>query len=114
MTYTVSATEVKFYNPGYSIWSSYNPRYEIAYTGNNFNLRIKNSNGLFLSRICKTNGKHRYYVTQEICVWTNKEECRMNHRERVENEYYYKSKYIGKNLDSAISQLQECNFIFRE
>lgn len=111
MTQSVSTSEIHFYNPGYSIWSSYNPRYEIAYIGNNYNLRVKNLNGLFLSRIFKKNGKHRYYITEEICVWTNREECRTNHRERVENEYYYKSKYIGKNLESVLFELQEYNFI---
>ena len=86
---------------------AYNPKYEVAFMDDRL---VKNKKGLYLSRICKKNGKHRYYVTNEIqtylCDGCGKSMCCSQFcRGGLEYTYYYESKYVGKNVDIAMIQL---------
>jgi len=96
---------VKFntYSP-YSDETNYHPRYEIAFI---FNKRL-HRNGFFLSRICKKNGKHRYYITSvarnTYCDSCGESNCRSDYCGRLITEEYYSSKYICSNLDEAVLQ----------
>jgi glycine/serine hydroxymethyltransferase len=74
-------------------------KYEIAYYNN---IEMVNPNGLFLSRIYKKNGKHRYYITKEIV-----DTIEVDYSDRCIELfcYEYSSKYVGKNLKQAILQL---------
>ena len=95
---------------------NYNTKYEVAFNNKNQLIKtVKNTNKrLFLSRIPKKNGKHRYYVTTEICEeecdscgWSN---CKSSFHMRYcygefEKNYKYTSKYVGKNLNYAMVQL---------
>ena len=75
---------------------SYSPKYEIAYIGNQI---VKNCEGLYLSRICKKNGKLRYYITEELI-----DEIEIEQYDRCINIYCYdySSKYLGRNLEFAL------------
>ncbi len=77
----------------------YSLKYEMAFIGENI---IKNSKGLFLTRIFKKNGKHRYYITEEFadCI-------HVEHNERIYPQYMYEytSKYCGKDIDDALFRL---------
>jgi hypothetical protein len=88
-----------------SRYSSYNINYDVAFFRN---VRIMNlegeteeyyENNYYLSRIAKKNGKHRYYITREevdcIQVEYNDREVDIFHND-------YISKYIGKNLFTAL------------
>jgi len=80
-------------------YDAYNMKYEIAYYNN---IEMVNPNGLFLSRIYKKNGKHRYYITKEIV-----DTIEVDYSDRCIELfcYEYSSKYVGKNLKQAILQL---------
>ncbi len=88
---------------------NYSPRYTVARINDEF---IKNSRGTILSRIAKQNGKHRYYLTNEIeTVYCNG--CGTEHSLRscrgcrgdLYYEYYYINYYVGKDLDKALLEL---------
>jgi hypothetical protein len=72
-------------------------KYEHAYLGTG---RVTNPAGdLYLSRISKKNGKHRYYLSLEI-------------REVIDVDeggdiymYEYRSEYVGKNVEQALWKL---------
>ena len=86
---------------------AYNPKCEVAFVDNKL---VKNKKGLYLSRIWKKNGKHRYYVTNEIeeytCDGCGKSGCCSQFcRGGLDYTYYYDSKYVGKNIDVALIQL---------
>ena len=80
---------------------SYSSKYERAYVNNKL---LKNEQGLYLSRISKKNGKYRYYITRVI-IDANETE----YNDRMITEYYneYISKYVGKNLETALLILKE-------
>jgi hypothetical protein len=65
------------------------------------------NNGFFLSRIYKKNLKHRYYLTTRIiviiCSSCGSSICMNPYcNGTLEEEQYYMSKYIGKNLNKAL------------
>jgi hypothetical protein len=88
--------------------SNYNFKYDIGIIGKT----IVSNNGLFLSRIKKKNGKHRYYLTKKLityeCDSCCEKNCRSDYCGRLIDTYYYHSIYIGKDLDIALFQLY-CN-----
>lgn len=79
--------------------NSYSPKYDIAYCNN---AMIQNDQGLYLSRIKKRNGKHRYYMTQVIS-----DVIEIEHYDQTYNmyRYDYASTYIGKDIDDALIRL---------
>ena len=84
-------------------------KYKTAYSINNGYI-IKNKKGLILCRIEKKNGKHRYYITNvtrvSTCDSCNSTSCNGRYcRGGLSTEYFYDSKYIGKNLNYALLQL---------
>jgi hypothetical protein len=81
---------------------AHNYKYHTAFIGYNL---IKNTNGFYLSRICKKNNKHRYYITRIETIMVNEEEFRTNHRSRPEYQDSHVTKYVGKDLDSALIKL---------
>ena len=101
------------YNIIFSHYSKYNnpyysPRYTIACINHIF---IENKNGTYLSRIAKENDKYRYYLTNEYkivycdgCGEEYSSRC-SGCKGRLNYEYYYKNKYIGKDLDAALLEL---------
>jgi hypothetical protein len=96
------SNEIEYYKGFPSFDDAYNSRYETAFIDD---ARVENSEGAFLSRISKPNGKHRYYISQSNEVLTNQEEMRMDHRAGPEYVRYYKSRYVGHNMDLAILAL---------
>ena len=85
-------------------YSSFSRKYEIAFLNENkiMNNKIMNAENLYLSRISKKNGKHRYYLTKELidCI-----EVEYNDRDYEIYHYDYKSSYVGKNISFAILKL---------
>lgn len=79
--------------------NAYSPKYERAFVNNKL---VCNDDGLYLSRISKKNGKHRYYITEVII-----DENEVEHNDRTVSVYYYEylSKYVGKNLETALLAL---------
>ena len=77
----------------------YSLKYERAFIGENI---VKNNKGLFLSRIVKKNGKHRYYITEEFidCI-------HVEHNDRLYPQYMYEysSTYVGKDINDALVRL---------
>ena len=88
--------------------SNYCAKYLIGYVDGR---KILNEQGLFLSMIRKSNGKHRYYVTKESNL------CRSTYCQRyysahcIPNDYcgepdrIFKSKAVGGQLLYALYQL---------
>ena len=72
---------------------------------------IKNKKKTIISRIRKNNGKHRYYLTDNCkisyCTGCGEEYSRRCHgcRGSLHYEYYYKHRYIGKDLDKLLLEL---------
>ena len=93
--------ETRYTNRNYS---SFSRKYEIAFLHENkiMNNKIMNNAKLYLSRITKKNGKHRYYITKELidCI-----EVEYNDRDYEIYHYDYKSSYVGKNISFAILKL---------
>ena len=87
-----------------SNYSSFSRKYEIAFLNENkiMNNKIINAENLYLSRISKKNGKHRYYITKELidCI-----EVEYNDRDYEIYHYDYISSYVGKNISFAILKL---------
>ena len=85
----------------YSIYNSdslYSQKYEIAFIKEK---RVVNKEGVYLCRISKKNGKHRYYLTKEynydtcdVCgiEWCLSLDCRGN----LDHVREYSSVYVGK------------------
>lgn len=80
-------------------YSSFSIKYEIAFLNEN---KIINAEKLYLSRITKKNGKHRYYITKELI---DSIEVEYNDRDYEIYHYDYKSSYVGKNISFAILKL---------
>jgi hypothetical protein len=82
-----------------SSYNSYSNKYDVAFFRN---MKIVNSQEMYLSRIVKSNGKYRYYITREItdCI-----QIEYNDREVDIFHYDYVSTYIGKNVMSALITL---------
>lgn len=85
----------------------YNNKYDVAFIGNKL---IQNENGLYLSRISKKNGKHRYYLTKETessyCDCCGSDRCNGRYcRGCLIYEYDYDSNFVGKNLEKALLEL---------
>ena len=85
-------------NYGYSL------RYEVAFRDN---CLLENFKGIYLSRIKKNNGKHRYYLTTEnatyYCQGCGMEGCRSEYcRGGWEYDKTYDSKYVGKDFENAL------------
>jgi hypothetical protein len=88
----------------YSANRAYSPKYLAAYSNKKF---IQNNNGLYLSRITKKNGKHRYYITEEFtdieCDGCGRKKCcSLYCRGKNQYDYYIISKYVGKDIDKAL------------
>jgi hypothetical protein len=86
---------------------NYSPKYHSAFQGEK---RICNKKREYLCRINKKNGKHRYYITKECEIRTCKgcgdEGCTSRGcRGGFDYEYYYSSKYVGKNINKALLEL---------
>jgi hypothetical protein len=88
----------------YPMCESHNYKYHTAFIGNN---PVKNQNGYYLSRISKKNNKHRYYITHLKTIMVNEEEFRTNYRSTAEYQDYHVTKYVGKDLDSALIKLYD-------
>jgi hypothetical protein len=76
--------------------SNNSSRYERAFVNNKL---VQNKKGLYLSRISKKNGKHRYYITKVTI-----DENEVEYNDSTITVYYreYSSNYIGKNLEHAL------------
>lgn len=100
-------------------FTNYDHRYKVAY--NNvingvLSSIVKNKVTIFLSRIEKKNGKHRYYLTEEFysftCQGCGREGCSSQYcRGDLQDEYWYKSKYIGKCLEYSLYQFYQTSII---
>ena len=78
---------------------------------NSYQIGLKMQN-YYLSRICKQNGMHRYYLTsytiETCCTGCGEYNCSSRYcRGSFYDEYTYKSKYIGKNLSIAVFKFHE-------
>ena len=82
-----------------SNYNSYSSKYEVAYIGNK---KIQNNQEKYLSRIWKKNGKHRYYITNELI-----DSIETEYNDMFIDIYYYDyvSIYVGKNIHHALIQL---------
>ena len=97
--------ETRYPNSNYSSFSrKYSRKYEIAFLNENkiMNNKIINAEKLYLSRISKKNGKHRYYITKELI---DSIEVEYNDRDYEIYHYDYISSYVGKNISFAILKL---------
>jgi hypothetical protein len=77
---------------------------------------VENQKGVFLSRIPKKNGKHRYYLTNQIethyCQGCGMEGCRSEYcRGGWETDTIYKSVYVGKDMENALYELMMNNIL---
>lgn len=82
-------------------------KYEVAYR---LDRVVENLTGVYLCRIPKKNGKHRYYLSREIqrqyCKGCGEEGC--NSYDCRGGYYYertYDTKYVGKDIDRALLEL---------
>jgi hypothetical protein len=87
--------------------SAYNPRYQVAFIEDRV---VKNEKGIYLSRMKNQKGKYRYYLSEEhqtfYCKGCGQERClSQGCRDGLDYEYYYNSKYVGKNVDKALLEL---------
>lgn len=92
--------------------NNYSDRYQVAYgsaTSQMYSMlhRIKNRNRLFLSRISKKNGRHRYYITRETkttaCDECDSPTCNARYcGGSYMHEALYSSTYVGKDLNLAL------------
>ena len=85
--------------------TNYSKKYQLACNKNNYFLY--NNNSFFLSRIYKKNLRHRYYLTTKIvvtiCISCGSSICMNPYCSGpLEEEEYYSSEYIGKNLNKAL------------
>lgn len=82
-----------------SAYCSYSSKYENAFVGKDL---LENEKGFYLSRINKKNGKHRYYITEEMV-----DVIHVEHNDQLCPLYMYEyySKYVGKNIEKALVSL---------
>lgn len=85
----------------------YSMQYKSAFIGDKL---VKITNGFYLARIHKKNGKHRYYLSklheERTCDCCGKERCFSYYcRESPEYDYWYESKYVGKDINRALLEL---------
>lgn len=74
------------------------------------NKKVDNNKGMFLSRIPKKNGRHRYYLTLEVvidsyCTGCGNEKCYSYYCGGTVYDYGFVSKYVGKDLHNALFEL---------
>jgi hypothetical protein len=84
--------------------TNYSKKYQLARNLKNY---VLFNNGFYLSRIYKKNLRHRYYLTTKIvivvCSSCGSSICMNPYCSGpLEDEEYYMSKYIGKNLNKAL------------
>jgi len=70
---------------------------------------VTNKN-MYISRIYKKNGNHRYYMTEEyetqVCQGCGQEGCMSRGcRGGWDYQHYFKSTYVGNDLNKAIIEL---------
>lgn len=90
-------------------------KYEVALLENSIDYYDNgaiNPNQLYLFRIPKKNGRHRYYITEMI--WYEIESEDSDYRICYMHEYKYISKYVGKNLEYALLLLMTDEKILEE
>jgi len=80
---------------------------ELAFVGDNL---VKNKKSEYLSRIVKKNGKHRYYLTTKHEIYTcdgcGNVGCSSTYcRQGITYEFWFLSKYVGKDVNKAILDL---------
>jgi hypothetical protein len=85
---------------------AYNPKYEAAFIGDEL---LQNKDGVYLSRMFKKNGKHRYYLTEEHetveCSSCGEDRCTSQYcRSRLEYSYYFTSTYLGRDMVGALQK----------
>ena len=86
----------------------YSLKYEVAYR---FDKILQNLSGVYLARILKRNGKHRYYLTREkeyrYCKCCGEDDCGSQYCRGGGwyYEYEYDSKYVGKDMERALFEL---------
>ncbi len=85
----------------------YCDKYEVAFLGDKL---IENEKGIYLSRIYKKNGKHRFYLTNEIkigeCQGCCQTDCMSRYcRGMILYSFEYKSTYVGKDINKALNKL---------
>jgi hypothetical protein len=90
---------ITFRNITQPVRSSYSEKYERAFIGDKI---VKNEKGEYLCRISKKNGKHRYYITEDLV-----DVIHVEHHDSIRPIYYYDyySIYVGKDIDSALIKL---------
>jgi len=100
-----------------NVHKSYNNQYQVAFIGyevvENQELRTKIKSKVYLSRIPKNNGKHRYYIATEkfrsFCYCCGKEDCFSIYcRGGFCYDYKYESRYVGKDIHKALIELFLC------
>jgi hypothetical protein len=79
-------------------------KYETAKVGENV---VAGKNGKYLCRISKKNGKHRYYLSQEVivsaeCNGCGEQKCYSDYCGSTFYEYGYDTKYVGKDVQEAL------------
>ena len=84
-----------------------NKKHNAAFIGNEL---LQNKNSYYLMRLKNKKGKYRYYMTrlieERICGFCRSKNCRSFHcRGGFDTISYNKSKYIGKNLHTALLEL---------
>jgi hypothetical protein len=91
-------------------YQTHYPQFATAFINNQ---PILNSEGHYLVRLFKNNGKgkgkgkHRYYLTRvnttSYCDGCGRKGCSSLHcRGRLEYKYYHTSQYLGKDLEKAL------------
>ena len=91
----------------YRKYDTFSLKYEVAYR---FDKVVENLAGIYLCRISKKNGKHRYYLSREseyqYCHGCGEESCNSyDCRGGWFYECTYKSKYVGKDIKRALLEL---------
>lgn len=89
------------------MYDRYGSLYEVAFVNNK---RLENDCGLYLSRIYKKNGKHRYYITEKTkiyyCNSCDSLYCSSIYcRGSFDTSCSYKSQYVGKDIKKALIKL---------
>ena len=92
-------------------------RYNYVYCNQPYSMQYKSAfigdklvtNGFCLARIHKKNGKHRYYLSklhEEFTCDCCGRKCYSHFcRGRPEYVYWYESKYVGKDINTALLEL---------
>ena len=94
------SSRIVFHKIYYYCTPKHNSIYEKGFVGHK---EIKNEDGLYLSRIPKKNGKHRYYISKRII--SDIIHVEYNDREYPIYMYEYVSTYSGKDINKALIKL---------